>query len=82
MLIKKILKDKAAGCLLGGASGDALGRTIEFIPEKIIRLKFGKNGMTELPLSNGKARFTDDTQMTLFTAEGLLRMHTRKVQKK
>ena len=82
MLIKKILKDKAAGCLFGGASGDALGRIIEFIPEKIIRLKFGRNGMTELPLSNGKARFTDDTQMTLFTAEGLLRMHTRKKLKK
>ena len=78
MLIKKILTEKAAGCLAGGAIGDALGRTVEFVPENIIRLKFGNRGITELPLSNGKARFTDDTQLTLFTAEGLLRMQTRK----
>jgi len=81
MLIKKILTEKAAGCLAGGAVGDALGRTVEFVTEDIIRLKYGKQGITELPLSNGKARFTDDTQLSLFTAEGLLRMHTRKILK-
>ena len=82
MLIKKILTEKAAGCIAGGAAGDALGRTVEFVTEDVIRLKFGKQGITELPLSNGKARFTDDTQLTLFTAEGLLRMHTRRTLKK
>ena len=82
MLIKKILTEKAAGCLAGGAIGDALGRTVEFVSEDIIRLKYGKKGITDLNLSNGKARFTDDTQLALFTAEGLLRMHTRETLKK
>ena len=82
MLIKKILENRAAGCLVGGAAGDALGGVIEFIPEHIIKLKFGEKGITSYKLTNGKARFTDDTQLTLFTSEGLLRMHTRKALKK
>ncbi len=82
MLIKRILVNKAEGCLIGGAVGDALGSTVEFVPEKIIRLKYGEKGIRSLKLSNGKARFTDDTQLSLFTAEGLLRMHTRKVRRK
>ncbi len=82
MLVKKILAEKSAGCLVGGAIGDALGRVVEFVPENIIRLKYGTRGITELHLSGGKARFTDDTQLSLFTAEGLLRMHTRKIMKR
>ena len=34
--------------------------------------KYGANGITEYELRNGIAEISDDTQMTLFTATGLL----------
>lgn len=64
--------DKYKGCLIGGAVGDALGYTVEFFREKEIFSHYGENGITEYELRNGKAIFSDDTQMTLFTANGLL----------
>lgn len=73
--------DKIRGCLFGGAAGDALGYAVEFLSVKHIFSKFGKDGITEYKLHNGKARISDDTQMTMFTANGLLlgttRGHTR-----
>ncbi|EEG76053.1 ADP-ribosylation/Crystallin J1 [Dethiobacter alkaliphilus AHT 1] len=40
--------------------------------------QYGPGGITDLVSGNGgKAEITDDTQMTLFTAEGLLRAETR-----
>jgi len=66
------------GCLLGGAIGDALGWPVEFLEYKDIRMKFGQEGIENLVCSkSGKAEITDDTQMTLFTAEGILRSETR-----
>lgn len=71
--MKDILIDKARGCLVGGASGDALGYAVEFSSLESIVKEFGPSGITAyLPDSGGIARFSDDTQMTLFTAEGLL----------
>lgn len=64
--------DKYRGCLIGGAVGDALGYPIEFLTEKQILDKYGKNGITAYSLKNGIAQISDDTQMTLFTANGLL----------
>lgn len=64
--------DKFRGCLLGGAAGDALGYTVEFMSEDAIFGKFGEDGITEYVLRKGKAWISDDTQMTMFTAEGLL----------
>lgn len=64
--------DKYRGCLIGGAAGDALGYAIEFFDEKSIFQKFGESGITEYELMRGKALISDDTQMTLFTANGLL----------
>lgn len=64
--------DKYKGCLIGGAVGDALGYAVEFMREKDIFGDYGKNGITEYELRNGKAVVSDDTQMTLFTANGLL----------
>lgn len=62
------------GCLIGGAIGDAMGWPVEFSKFEDIKNKYGKNGVTNLTLgTNGKAEITDDTQMTLFTAEGILR---------
>lgn len=61
------------GCLIGGAIGDALGYPVEFLTLNEIKAKYGFWGITDYDLSpNGKALISDDTQMTLFTANGIL----------
>ena len=70
------------GCLIGGAIGDALGWPVEFRSYTEIQRKYGKEGISDLVLSaSGKAEITDDTQLTLFTAEGILRAETRGIRK-
>lgn len=64
--------NKFEGCLIAGAAGDALGYVIEFRKINYIRRIFGESGITEFYLNDGKALISDDTQMTLFTANGLL----------
>ena len=64
--------DKYLGCLLGGAAGDALGYPVEFWSEARIFQTYGRPGISEYALTRGQALFSDDTQMTLFTATGLL----------
>jgi ADP-ribosylglycohydrolase len=67
-------------CLIGGAIGDALGAPIEFDTLKSIIQKYGESGVQNyVEYRNGTGEFTDDTQMTLFTAEGLLRACHRSV---
>lgn len=70
-------QDKFRGCLIGGAAGDALGYAVEFLREGQIFRKYGNRGITEYELTNGAAQISDDTQMTLFTANGLLLGMTR-----
>ena len=70
-------QDKFRGCLIGGAAGDALGYAVEFMREGQIFSKYGKQGITSYELQGGKALISDDTQMTLFTATGLLLGTTR-----
>ena len=72
-------RDRIRGSLVGGAAGDALGYAVEFIGEKQIFAKYGENGITsyEKNRHTGKALISDDTQMTLFTANGLLLGSTR-----
>ncbi len=66
------------GCLLGGAVGDALGAPVEFMRRAEILDRFGPQGITRYaPAYGGTGMITDDTQMTLFTAEGLLRAWVR-----
>ncbi|MEA3528869.1 ADP-ribosylglycohydrolase family protein [Nocardia implantans] len=68
--------DRVRGSLLGGAVGDALGWPIEFLRLEQIRQRYGDEGVTGfLPqhAEDAPQQVTDDTQMTLFTAEGLLR---------
>lgn len=68
------------GCLKGGAIGDALGWPIEFKHIEEIQRKFGKDGIQDLVIkSNGKAEITDDTQMTMFTADGLIKSALKKL---
>lgn len=64
--------DKYRGCLIGGAAGDALGYAVEFFSEEMIFDRYGKRGITEYETADGAAEISDDTQMTLFTANGLL----------
>ncbi len=71
--------NKFRGCLLGGAVGDALGYAVEFLHIDQIYKKYGPNGITRYDLDNTlhAALISDDTQMTLFTATGLLLGTTR-----
>ena len=71
--------DKFRGCLIGGAAGDALGYAVEFLNDAAIFARYGENGITEYDLRNGIAEISDDTQMTLFTASGLLLGKTRRM---
>lgn len=74
------LQDKIRGSLVGGAIGDAFGYPVEFVNSfEEIRGKYDDNGIVEYDRSYpwleekfDKALFSDDTQMTLYTAEGLL----------
>ena len=73
------MKDLDKGCLVGGAAGDALGYPVEFLTEQAILARYGQEGITGYELKNGTAEISDDTQMTLFTATGLLLATTRRM---
>jgi len=76
------LQDRIHGSLIGGAVGDALGYPVEFIYSfGEIQKRYGERGIIRLDTRQhwledaeqaGKAVVSDDTQMTLFTANGLL----------
>ncbi|MFB3826996.1 MAG: ADP-ribosylglycohydrolase family protein [Bryobacteraceae bacterium] len=65
--------NRRVGCLVGGAIGDAFGYPVEFKRLPAIRARYGPRGIREPQLRDGKLVTSDDTQMTLFTLEGLLR---------
>lgn len=78
----RLSKDFFAGCLLGGAVGDALGAAVEFSSLHEIQSRYGKDGIKAYaPCYGRKGAITDDTQMTLFTAEGILRSYNREMQR-
>ncbi len=66
---------RVRGSLLGGAIGDQLGAGVEFDSIDRICELYGPAGVTGFVPAYGReeGRFTDDTQMTLFVAEGLIR---------
>jgi len=75
---RRTVQGRFAGCLLGGAVGDALGAPVEFMKRTEILRQFGPKGITRYaPAYGGVGMITDDTQMTLFTAEGLIRAWVR-----
>ncbi|EKT4530315.1 ADP-ribosylglycohydrolase family protein [Pseudomonas putida] len=65
--------DRLLGCLLGGAVGDAFGYAVEFDSLEAIQSKYGKQGLTHPKYHNDRLIVSDDTQMALFTLEGMLR---------
>ena len=76
-----MIQDRIRGSLIGGAIGDALGYPVEFIYSfEGIQARYGERGITRFDThqhwleeeQTGKAVVSDDTQMTLFTANGLL----------
>lgn len=71
---KAVMRSRFRGCLLGGAVGDALGAPVEFLSAAEIQARFGEPGIVAFSEAYGVlGAITDDTQMTLFTAEGLIR---------
>lgn len=66
-------KSRYRGCLLGGAVGDALGYPVEFMREDGIFRKYGEKGIQTLSQAGNPAVISDDTQMTLFAANALIR---------
>ncbi|MDQ7810045.1 ADP-ribosylglycohydrolase family protein [Amycolatopsis sp. A133] len=72
------LRSRLRGSLLAGAIGDALGAKTEFDSIDRIREIAGPDGITDfIPAYGGAGRITDDTQMTLFTLEALIRAHAQ-----
>ena len=76
---RKPFEDAVRGCMVGGGAGDALGYPVEFSSEKEIRYIFGPEGITSYQCDeeSGLAVVSDDTQMTMFTATGVLYGYTR-----
>lgn len=68
------IQDKIQGSLIGGAIGDALGYPIEFCSIKSILSSNDGKPVSEykIPLYNTVAEISDDTQMTLFTCDGII----------
>lgn len=68
------MRNRIRGSLIGGAVGDALGYPVEFMNEEQIFKKYGDNGIEcyDINKDSNLAIISDDTQMTLFTANALL----------
>lgn len=62
------------GSLFGLAYGDAMGKPTEFLPVAEIVAAYGPDGPVDLPypVTGGPVLVTDDTQMALAVADGLL----------
>lgn len=60
------------GTLMGGALGDAFGYLVEFHSVEQIKAEFGQAGLLDLSQATGVPNFSDDTQMTLYSLDGLL----------
>lgn len=63
---------RVQGTLMGGALGDTLGYLVEFDSLSEIKTTFGPSGLVDLSQASGQLHFSDDTQMTLYTLDGLL----------
>jgi len=68
------VRERYRGCLLASAAGDALGAPLEFVTDEAgLRRLGGESGVADLLPAYGRVgAITDDTQMTMATACGLL----------
>ncbi|MBP3893190.1 MAG: ADP-ribosylglycohydrolase family protein [Atopobiaceae bacterium] len=75
-MVDDTMVERFEGCLVGGAIGDALGYPVEFDSYEGICGQFGQDGIRAYSIHPwaGCAQFSDDTQMTLFSASGLLQV--------
>ncbi len=64
--------DRYRGCLIDDAIGVALGYAVELIEDSRFFQKCGERGVAKYDLADDVVRISDDNQMTLFTANGLL----------
>ncbi|MCA2206245.1 ADP-ribosylglycohydrolase family protein [Nocardia rosealba] len=62
------------GCLIGGAVGDALGAPVETMSLRRIRDEYGYLGVTD---EADQLRISEETQLTAFTVEALIRGSVR-----
>lgn len=65
-------ESRVHGTLLGGALGDSLGYAVEFDRLEAIRARYGSAGLTSFDQLDAVGQFSDDTQMTLYTVDGLV----------
>ena len=65
-------ESRVHGSLLGGALGDSLGYAVEFDSIAAIRAHYGAAGLTSFGQLKDASHFSDDTQMTLYTVDGLV----------
>lgn len=65
-------ESRVHGSLLGGALGDSLGYAVEFDSIAAIRAHYGPAGLTTFGQFDDDSHFSDDTQMTLYTVDGLV----------
>ncbi|MDR2142351.1 MAG: ADP-ribosylglycohydrolase family protein [Deltaproteobacteria bacterium] len=76
-----LIVEKFKACLYGGAIGDALGAPVLALSREGIRRKFGPEGLVDYVPAYGRygrlGAITSNTQMTLFTLEGLFRADLR-----
>ncbi|MGM0929289.1 MAG: ADP-ribosylglycohydrolase family protein [Actinomycetota bacterium] len=62
---------RVRGCLLGGALGDQLGAAVEFDSFDEITGRFGADGLRDFSQLPEPGHFTDNTQLTLYSLDGL-----------
>ncbi|MBE6881279.1 MAG: ADP-ribosylglycohydrolase family protein [Ruminococcaceae bacterium] len=67
-------KERFAGCLLGAALGDALGYNVKGMSVEEIKKAYGKKGLIKFKAQKNQktVKISDETQLMLFTAHGLL----------
>ncbi|MGD9099724.1 MAG: ADP-ribosylglycohydrolase family protein, partial [Anaerolineae bacterium] len=65
--------DRCRGMMVGMGLGDALGYRVEFNQPETLWNEYGLWGICTPPLRGGRMLYTDDTQMAVYLARGLLR---------
>ncbi|MFQ4147352.1 ADP-ribosylglycohydrolase family protein [Arthrobacter sp. LAPM80] len=63
---------RVQGTLMGGALGDAFGYLVEFDSLVTIEAAYGPSLLVDLSQAGRTPHFSDDTQMMLYTLDGLL----------